>query len=95
MNRRYRKCDLLIGIETNYPAEVPEKERIIRLSNMLLLCNMSTLSTTKTRGVTMKIGIKIGSGIACSRLIASIWGILAIFNMGNGETKSTINQKRI
>ncbi len=43
----------------------------------------------------MKIGIKSGPGIASSRLIAGIFGILAILNMGNGETKSTINQKRI
>jgi methyl-accepting chemotaxis protein len=36
----------------------------------------------------MKLGIKIGLGFASLLLIAGILGILAIFNMGNVETKS-------
>lgn len=43
----------------------------------------------------MKIGIKIGPGFASLQFIVGILGILAIFNMGNGGIKSTMNQKRI
>ena len=41
----------------------------------------------------MKLGIKIGLGFATLLAIAIALGVLAIFNMSNVETKSTMLEK--